>query len=134
MAIFKIITDEEKDMENETQLKFANSMLMSVWKMLDKKDRTEDENDEMINAAHSALYFFMKFGKAKDIATANWQVSRVYIVLKRPEPALYHAKKCLELCEKNNITVDEFNINWAYDAVTAAYALKAQLVKEKKEE
>jgi hypothetical protein len=126
------MADEIKYTEREAQLKFAGDLFTDVWRLLEKKNRTEEEDDEMVNAAHASLHFWSQFGKPKNLATGQWQVSRVYSVLKRPEPALYHAKKCLEICEKNKIAENEFDIAWAYEAIAAAYAAKAQLVKDKK--
>ena len=49
----------------------------------------------MIHAAHAARYHWSKVGTKANLARGEWQVSRVYTVLERPEPALYHAHRCL---------------------------------------
>jgi hypothetical protein len=38
-----------------------------------------------------------------------------FCYLGRSEPALYHAKNCLEICEKNKI--GDFNIAFAYEGI-----------------
>jgi hypothetical protein len=47
-------------------------------------------------------------------------LSRVYSVVKKPESALFYAKKCLHLCEKNNII--DFDLAYAYEAWARAAA------------
>jgi hypothetical protein len=57
----------------------------------------------------------------------EWQISRVYSVLKRGEPALYHAQRCLEICKEN--AIGDFDLAFAYEALARAYAaagLRAQ--------
>jgi hypothetical protein len=42
-------------------------------------------------------------------------------VLGRSEPALFHANKCLTICEEN--AIGDFDIGFAYEAMARAYAL-----------
>jgi hypothetical protein len=45
----------------------------------------------------------------------------VYSVLGRSEPALYHAKRCLEICKENSI--GDFDVAFAYEAMARAHAV-----------
>ena len=54
----------------------------------------------------------------------EWQVSRVYAVLNRPEPALWHARRCLDLCQQHGI--GDFDLAFGYEAMGRAHAIAGQ--------
>jgi hypothetical protein len=117
----------EQTQPKELHKKFAIDLFNLTWSLLDKKDRTPDEDDKMVHAAHASRFHWGEIGTPLEFERGEWQISRVYSVLKRSEPALYHAKRCLEICKKNNI--GDFDIAFAYEALARAYAiagLKAQ--------
>jgi inorganic pyrophosphatase/exopolyphosphatase len=45
----------------------------------------------------------------------------VYSVLNRPQSALYHAERCLDICKEHNI--GDFDIAFAYEAMARAHAV-----------
>ncbi len=45
--------------------------------------------------------------------SGEWLISHVYAVLNRPEVALYHAQRCLDLCQESN--VKDFDIAYERD-------------------
>jgi hypothetical protein len=117
----------EQPQSKELHKKFAVDLFNFTWSLLDKKDRTQDENDKMIHAAHASRFHWGEIGTPLEFERGEWQISRVYSVLKRSEPAIYHAKRCFEICKKNSI--EDFDIAFAYEALARAYAvagLKAQ--------
>ena len=54
----------------------------------------------------------------------EWQISRVYAVLHQPQPALYHAQRCLEVCQAQQI--GDFDIAFAYEAMARAKAIAGE--------
>lgn len=92
-----------------------------TWDLLDKKDRTQAEDDEMIHSAHASRYHWGIAGNALNLARGEWQVSRVYAVLGRGEPAFYHARRSLEICQQNDIS--DFDLAFAYEALARASAV-----------
>ena len=52
---------------------------------------------------------------------SHWQCSRVYCVLGRAEPALYHARFVLDICERNSI--GDWDLAFAYEALARAHAV-----------
>jgi hypothetical protein len=107
-------------MDDEIQLhrKLAVDLFNYVWELLDKSERTIEENDTMLHAAHASRYHWEKAGTVINLARGEWQVSRVYSVLRRSEPALYHARRCLEICQQNGI--GDFDLAFAYEALARA--------------
>lgn len=107
--------------EEEMHKKFAASCFNLVWQLIEKKDRTAEDEDKMINAAHASRYHWSEIGKSENLERGDWQISRVYVLLGRPEPALFHARRCLEICEKNNI--GDWDIAFAHEAMARAHSL-----------
>lgn len=101
--------------------KLAATLFNDVWRLLEKKGRSHGDDLRMIHEAHASRYHWGRVGTPANLAIGEWQVSRVYAVLKRPEPALYHAKRCLEVCEAND--VHDFPLAYAYEALARASAL-----------
>jgi hypothetical protein len=106
--------------------KLAKQTFNKTWDYLDKKDLTAEDDVNMIHTAHTSRYHWgvlVSEGKGKPInlQRGEWIISRVYSILERGDPALYHAKKCLELTEKNDI--GDFDLAFAYEAMARASAL-----------
>lgn len=86
-------------MTDPGQRELAVSTFNLVWELLELTDRTPEEIDEMIHAAHVSCYVWSKVGTVANVARGEWQCARVYSTLGRAEPALWHAGRCLELAE-----------------------------------
>ena len=62
-------------------------------------DQAKPEDDaRMVDAAHASQYHWREAGDQPE-TRGEWLVSHVYAVLGRPEPALHHARRCLELAD-----------------------------------
>jgi hypothetical protein len=72
----------------------------------------------MLHAAHASRYHWGEVGEPANLARGEWQCSRVYSVLGRAEPALWHANRCLALCEEHGI--GDWDIAFAHEAVARA--------------
>ncbi len=107
--------------EREWHRKQAASLFNHVWRLLEKKRRTPAEDDEMIHAAHASRYHWGVVGRPVNRAIGEWQVSRVYAVLKRSEPSRYHAERCLAICREHRI--GDFPLAFAYEALARAAAV-----------
>ena len=115
--------------EQQKHKKFAVDLFNLTWELLDKSGRTQAENDTMLHAAHASRYHWEQVGTAVNLARGEWQVSRVYSVLERPEPALYHARRSLEICQQNNI--QDFDLAFAYEALARAFSVSGDLNKSR---
>lgn len=99
---------------------FAVQLNNYVWNLLSVEDRSKEDDQMMIHAAHSSLFHWIIVGTDLNAQRGEWLISRVYAVLNRPEPALYHAKQCLDYTEKNKYI--DFDLAYAYEAMARAYA------------
>ncbi len=75
----------------------------------------------MINAAHASRYHWSVIGEPVNLARGDWQISRVYAVLGRAEPALYHAYRSLEVIQAEGIA--DFDLAFAFEAVARGHAV-----------
>jgi hypothetical protein len=92
-----------------------------TWDLMGKQDRTVEDDDAMLHMAHASAHHWRAEGSgatANNLARSEWQVSRVYTVLGRAEPAGYHARRCLEICRANDI--GDWDLAYAYEALARA--------------
>jgi hypothetical protein len=103
------------------QRKLAATLFNRVWELLEKADRSTGDDDEMVNAAHASRYHWGEAGEPVHWARGEWQCSRVYAVLGRPEPALHHARRCLELATSH--ALGAFDTGAAQEAIARSYRI-----------
>lgn len=103
--------------------RLAAALFNHVWTLLDKPERSAADDDEMVHAAHASAYHWMHTGTIANRVRSEWQCSRVYAVLGRAEPALHHARRCLELAESAPAELEEFDLPFAYEALARAHAV-----------
>lgn len=97
-----------------------------TWTLMEKDDRTEAEDDELVHCAHASAYHWLHVGTPANRARSEWQCSRMYTVLGRAEPALHHARRCLELCEASPEALEDWDLPYAHEALARAHALAAE--------
>ena len=83
--------------------------------------RTQAEVDEMIHAAHVSCYVWSQVGAPANGARGEWQCARVYATLGRAEPALWHARRCLELTEAGGEGFEDWDLPGAQQAMAHAH-------------
>jgi hypothetical protein len=101
--------------------KLAATLFNRTWDLLAKSRRTAAEREEMIHSAHASRYHWGRVGGPGNLSIAEWQLSRVYSVLRRAEPALYHAHRCRVISVRSHL--DPFFIGYAYEALARASAI-----------
>jgi hypothetical protein len=107
--------------EEQFHKKMAVELFNRTWDLLDKPERTQEENDELVHAGHASRYHWGKVGAPLNLARGEQQLSHIYAVLKRAEPALHHGQRALEICQANGIA--DFDIAFAYEALARAHAV-----------
>ena len=93
-----------------------------AWRLLEK-ERTPEEDDELLHQAHASTYHWLKAPECepKNRARGEWICSRAYAVVGLGEPALRHAEKCLAIVEANPDNMEEFDLPFAYEALARAH-------------
>jgi hypothetical protein len=107
--------------EDQFHKKMAVELFNRTWDLLDKPERTQEENDELIHTGHASRYHWGKVGTPLNLARGEQQLSHIHAILKRAEPALHHGQRALEICQANGIA--DFDIAFAYEAIARAHAV-----------
>jgi hypothetical protein len=114
-------------LDPETELRLGVDLFNKVWAALEKTDRTREDDDEMLHCAHASAYHWLQVGTPANRARSEWQCSRVYAILDRVEPALHHARRCLELVEANPDAMAAFDLPAAYEALARAHMVAGEV-------
>jgi DNA-binding transcriptional MerR regulator len=115
--------DSVTDIDAATHRRLGVALFNHVWTLLETADRTPAQVDEMIHAAHASRYHWglAEGGTTINLARGEWQCSRVYAVLGRGEPAVWHAKRCLAYVEQAGDGAEDWDLAGAYEAHARAY-------------
>ena len=105
----------------EVHRRLAVRLFNTVWDLLLREDRSADDDAAMIHAAHASVMHWSVVGTPVNLVRGEWQCSRVYAVVGRGGPALYHAGRCLDLCERHGI--GGFDLAASHEAMSRACAV-----------
>jgi hypothetical protein len=113
------------DLDAATRRRLAADLFNHTWTLIEKADRTPAETDEMIHAAHASRYHWSKVGTTANLGRGEWQCARVYSTLGRGEPALWHARRCIEYAEAAWAAgeAESFDVPSSYEAMARALAV-----------
>lgn len=100
-------------------ISLARSLFNETWDLIDKPNRTDEDNIAMLHKAHTSCFLWREANNPVNNARGEWQVSRVYSLLGMGEPALLHGRYSLSLCLENSI--GGFDLAFGYEAVARAY-------------
>lgn len=114
------------ELDPTTERALAAGLFNLTWTFLEKDDRSPAEVDQMIHAAHASRLHWGVVGLPANWARGEWLCSRVYAVLGRGEPALWHALRCLELVEAGGEGFEDWDLPGAYEALARAHSVAGQ--------
>ena len=114
--------------ENKAELHkhFSTHCFNETWKLIDKENRSDEENEEMVHYAIASLFHWSKredcTNRQKSIGC--WQVSHCYVLAEDFKQAAPLDKLCLEFSENE----ESFYLSYAHEALarTAALAGKTE--------
>jgi hypothetical protein len=104
----------------EQRRRLGVDLFNHAWTLMRLPERTPEQDDELIHAAHASRHHWAEVGTVPNLARGEWQVSRVYATLGRAEPALYHARRCLAYCESDPGALEDWDLPYAYEALARA--------------
>jgi hypothetical protein len=105
--------------EREFHRRTAAESFNRAWDYLEKKNRTAEDDREMLNLAHASMYHWGQVGTGENQAVGEWQLSRIYAELGHQDLALRFAMASLSTCKANSLL--EITPS-AYEGVARAYA------------
>jgi hypothetical protein len=112
-------------LDTATHRQLGVELFNHVWTLIEKPDRSVAETDDMIHAAHASRYHWSLAGTTVNLGRGEWQCARVHAVLGRGEPALWHARRCLELSQAAAEAgeAESWDVPTAYEAMARALAV-----------
>lgn len=110
---------------------FSAQCFNSAWDLIDKTDRTPEEDLEMLHRAITGLWHWTQRADctATNRSIGLWQVSRVYALLGQAEDARRYAELCRSTSE--GAAVEPFYLGYAYEALARAEAVAGDRVHAK---
>lgn len=114
-------TTASDELDPQSQKSLAAGLYNRVWELLEQADRSVADDDEMLGAAHTSRYLWGSIGDAQNYAIGEWQISRVYSVLGRAEPAVHHARRCHD--HARQVEGQPWLLASAYEGLARAYAV-----------
>jgi hypothetical protein len=102
-----------KDVRRALAVEFFNR----TWELFELRERTPEQIDEMIHSAHVSCALWRQVGAPANGARGEWQCARVYATLGRAEPALWHARRCLEVTEAGGEGFEDWDLPGAQQAM-----------------
>ncbi|MEP4079047.1 hypothetical protein [Haloferula sp.] len=102
---------------------FSVDCFNQVWSLLDKSDRSAEDDRLMREMAHASLYHWLQRsdGNAENLSIGLWQISRVHAVLGEGDVARRYAEECLRISEGSELS--PFYRGYALEAVARAAKL-----------
>jgi DNA-binding transcriptional MerR regulator len=113
-------------LDEATHRQLGKDLYNHAWTLIEKADRTPAETDEMVLATHAAAFHWSRGGGTlANAARGQWQIARVYSTLGRGEPAVWHARRCLELAEAAVAAgvADDWDVPAALEGLARAQAV-----------
>jgi hypothetical protein len=100
---------------------FSAGCFNNTWKLMEKKDRTAAEEEQMLLLPLASLWHWTQRPDCKphNLSVGNWLVSRVYSALGQADNASRYAAKCLLLSEGE----EPFCLGSAHEAAARAARL-----------
>jgi hypothetical protein len=104
------------------QKRLASQANNRAWTLAEMLQRSPEEDEEMLQAAHAAMYFWKIVGKAGNHAHAAQLLAHVYALLELPGPAAQYLGKSLPYFTQGDCAPGELAFAHAVAANVASAA------------
>ena len=96
----------------------AVDLFNHTWSLLDNKNRTPEQDEEMVHAAHASRYHWGIAGTEKNNARGEWQIARVYASLKRFVSSAHYAQRYMDACKIHDFA--DWDLPFAHEGLARA--------------
>ena len=83
---------------------FAIQTFNATWELIEKPNRTADEDAEMLQRAFASRWHWGFVGGPEQTATGDWQIAHVSSLLGYGWMAQFYARRAFEICEREGFT------------------------------
>lgn len=101
----------------------------SVWELLDGRDFTVDDADDLLERAYASAYHWRRAVDSTPVnrMRASWLISRCHATLGHGELALHHADRVAHFLSESGSDAADFDHAYAFEARARALACLGQL-------
>jgi len=114
------------DLDGATHRRLAVELFNRSWRLLELERRTPEQDDELVHCVHASCHHWRAAGTAAHRARGEGQCARVYSALGRAEPALHHAKRCLDLVRAGGEGFEDWDLASALEVMARAELLAGE--------
>ena len=102
---------------------FSANCFNKAWDLIDKPDRTPEEDEEMIRLSLASHYHWTQRDdySLTSASVGHWQTSRIYAILGLAENARRYGQLCLEASRAEDVL--PFYLGYAFEALARAEAV-----------
>jgi hypothetical protein len=99
---------------------FSAHCFNQAWNLIDKQNRSPQEDDDMLNLSHASLWHWTQREdfNAEKASIAYWQLARIYVLLNQPDNASRYAHLCLQASQEEGVGL--FFLGYAHEALARA--------------
>jgi hypothetical protein len=119
-----VIMSKKSELDEQTAHRhFSVECFNRAWDLIDKPDRTREEDEEMIRLSLASAWHWSQRPDCtpKNFSISYWQTSRVYALLRQPDNARRYGQLCLDVSQGDDIP--PFYLAYAYEALARAEAV-----------
>jgi len=102
---------------------FSAQCFNGAWDLIDKADRTPQEDEEMIRLNQASIWHWTQREDCTPthMSTGYWQASRIYAILGQVDNARRYGQLCLDASQGED--VPPFYLGYAYEALARTEAV-----------
>jgi hypothetical protein len=126
------MTEEKTYTLSQAHYHFAVDYHGKTWELLDKAQRSRDEDERLLDYAHASLAHWRTAGGAVRHQRGEWMLARVYAVLGDGAAALEHAQRCFQIFKESESEMEEFDLPFVYEAIARAQAVAGNAAEARK--
>jgi DNA-binding transcriptional MerR regulator len=110
------------EIDAATRRALAAGLFNRCWELMEIPDRAAAQDDELVHTAHASRFHWGEIDAGAKVARGEWMCARAYSTLGRAEPALHHARRCLELVEAAapDAGIEDWDLASAYEGMARA--------------
>jgi hypothetical protein len=115
------MVDDSKFDSEPAHKHFSAFCFNSAWGLMDKTERTAEEDQQMLNLCHASLWHWTQREDCTDenLSIGYWQISRAYALVGQPDNARRYGQMCLNAARESG----PFLQGYAYEALARAEAV-----------
>ncbi len=108
---------------------FSTDCFNRAWGLIEKPDRTPDEDEEMIRMSLASTWHWTQRSDCKPthLSVGYWQTSRIFSILGKANAARRYGQLSLDKCREEDIP--PFYSGYAYEALARAEAVAGKVEK-----